>query len=163
MKETDERSTPQDKFDALNRVFAFSLDAAATAENAKCKRFFTVEDDALKQDWSTWSERRVFCNPPYSRGELARWIRKAHYEATVRYVQTVMLLPGDTSTTWFHEAEQLAFLYHVRGRWRFNDNKSAAKFGTVLALFGFRFLDMGHFPRALQEAGIPGYLHITER
>ena len=48
---TDEWSTPQALFDTLNRVFHFTLDVCATPENAKCARYFTKEQDGLKQDW----------------------------------------------------------------------------------------------------------------
>ena len=48
---TPEWSTPQELFDGLNAVYHFTLDAAATAENAKCKRFFTREQDGLSKNW----------------------------------------------------------------------------------------------------------------
>ena len=54
--------TPQDFFDALNDEFGFDLDAAASAENAKCREFFDEEADGLSSDWGG---RTVWCNPPY--------------------------------------------------------------------------------------------------
>lgn len=45
--------TPQSLFDELDREFHFTLDAAATPDNAKCARFYTPQDDALKQSWQT--------------------------------------------------------------------------------------------------------------
>lgn len=48
---TGEWSTPQDFFDRLDWKYHFTLDAAATAENAKCARFFTAEDDGLSKNW----------------------------------------------------------------------------------------------------------------
>ena len=36
---TPEWATPQDVFDELNKEFRFTLDPAATKENAKCPRF----------------------------------------------------------------------------------------------------------------------------
>jgi len=70
---TNEWATPQDFFDILNKEFNFTLDAAATDENAKCKRYFTEKDDGLAQ---SWDGERVFCNPPYGRG-LKHWVKKA--------------------------------------------------------------------------------------
>jgi site-specific DNA-methyltransferase (adenine-specific) len=50
---TSEWETPQDLFDKLNEEFGpFTLDPCATKENAKCKRFFTMEDNGLKQSWA---------------------------------------------------------------------------------------------------------------
>lgn len=50
-RESDEWSTPQDLFDKLNEEFKFTLDPCATAENAKCKKYFTAEQNGLLQDW----------------------------------------------------------------------------------------------------------------
>jgi site-specific DNA-methyltransferase (adenine-specific) len=47
---TDEWPTPQAFFDKLNRRHRFTLDAAATAGNAKCPLYFTREQDGLKQE-----------------------------------------------------------------------------------------------------------------
>lgn len=48
---TDEWATPQDLFDKLDATFHFTLDPCATPENAKCAKFYTKEQDGLKQDW----------------------------------------------------------------------------------------------------------------
>lgn len=48
---TDNWATPQALFDKLNAVFHFTLDVCANKDNAKCKRYFTKEQDGLKQDW----------------------------------------------------------------------------------------------------------------
>ena len=71
--QTDMWSTPQSFFDELNKEFDFTLDPCATKENAKCKKFFTEQDDGLLQ---SWDGERVFCNPPYGR-VLKNWVRKA--------------------------------------------------------------------------------------
>ena len=61
---TDEWATPQGIFDELNREFRFTLDPCATAENAKCERFYTRERDGLQE--APWTGERVFMNPPYA-------------------------------------------------------------------------------------------------
>ena len=48
---TDLWATPQAFFDKLNEEFHFTLDPCATPENAKCERYFTKEQDGLKQNW----------------------------------------------------------------------------------------------------------------
>ena len=48
---TDLWATPQTLFDELDAEFHFELDVCATAENAKCKRYFTPEIDGLAQNW----------------------------------------------------------------------------------------------------------------
>jgi len=44
-------ATPQDLFDELNEEFHFNLDPCANAENHKCERYFTEEDNGLLQEW----------------------------------------------------------------------------------------------------------------
>ena len=61
---TDQWATPQDFFDELNKEFSFDLDPCADAQNHKCERYFTKEQDGLRMDWGG---SRVFCNPPYGR------------------------------------------------------------------------------------------------
>lgn len=48
---SDMWETPQELFEKLDGEFHFTLDACATHENAKCKRYFTERDNALVQDW----------------------------------------------------------------------------------------------------------------
>lgn len=44
---TDMWATPQGFFDELDREFGFTLDVCATPENAKCRKFYTKEQDGL--------------------------------------------------------------------------------------------------------------------
>ena len=68
---TDMWATPQEFFDELDREFGFTLDVCATPENAKCRKFYTKEQDGLAQPW-----QRVWGNPPYGR-EIGKWVKKA--------------------------------------------------------------------------------------
>jgi phage N-6-adenine-methyltransferase len=65
--------TPQALFDHLARWFSFNLDPCAEPETTKCDRFFTEEDNGLKQDWGDNSV--VFVNPPYRDSKL--WLKKS--------------------------------------------------------------------------------------
>lgn len=73
MSKTPEWATPQSLFDELDREFHFTLDPAATKENAKCKKFYTSKENGLDQ---TWSGECVFLNPPYGR-VIGKWVEKA--------------------------------------------------------------------------------------
>ena len=94
-QDKDDRATPTDLFDALNRRFLFTVDACATKENAKLPRFFTEEQNGLAQDWTG---ERVWCNPPYS--EISPWVEKAiGGGADV----AVLLIPANrTDQKWWH-------------------------------------------------------------
>jgi phage N-6-adenine-methyltransferase len=66
-KASDEWSTPQEFFDGLHREFHFDVDAAASAENAKCSVWYGDKVDALAlENWATVPSS-VWLNPPYSR------------------------------------------------------------------------------------------------
>lgn len=73
---TDQWETPQEFFDELNAEFHFTLDPCADAHNHKCDKYFTKEQDGLKQEWSGV----VFCNPPYGR-DISKWVEKAYNSA----------------------------------------------------------------------------------
>ena len=128
--------TPQDLFDKLHAEYNFTLDAAATDENAKLDNYYTEEDNALEQKW----EGRVFVNPPYGR-EIKHWVKKAYKESLEPYNEcVVMLVPSRTDTIYWHEhifgkAKDIDFL---KGRLKFEINgeaKDAAPFPSALITY----------------------------
>ena len=129
---TNEWSTPQDFFDELNKEFNFTLDPCATSGNAKCTKYFTVEDDGLKQDWS---KDTVFMNPPYGR-EIKYWVQKA-YEESLKGATVVCLIPARTDTAYWHDyifgkADDIRFL---RGRLKFGESKNPAPFPSAIIIY----------------------------
>ncbi len=133
---SDEWSTPQWLFDALDREFRFVLDACASHENHKCKHYFTIEDDALIQDWHPF--KRVWMNPPYDsmsvRGRLTKWVEKAHNEARKQCV-VVCLLPASTSTRWWHDHVLRGRVRYIKGRLKYSDGKGQASFSSAIVIF----------------------------
>lgn len=73
---SNEWATPQNFFDTLDNEFNFTLDPCSTKENAKCKKFYTKEDDGLSK---SWTDETVFMNPPYGR-DIKYWVEKAYTE-----------------------------------------------------------------------------------
>ena len=130
--ERQDWATPQRFFDALDAEFRFTLDACATADNAKCPRFFSPADDALTQPW----DGIVFCNPPYGHG-IGRWVRKAHMEATFRHGTTVVaLIPARTDTAWWHDdVMQATEIRLIRGRLRFSGHDVNAPFPCAVVVW----------------------------
>lgn len=43
--------TPQDFYEELDAEFNFDLDPAATHKSAKCRNYFTPDEDGLSQEW----------------------------------------------------------------------------------------------------------------
>lgn len=122
--------TPQRLFDDLNREFHFTLDACATAQNAKCARYYSPDQNGLRQPW----DGVVWCNPPYGR-KIGQWVRKA-FAASSEGSTVVMLLPSRTDTKWFHDwiynRSEIRFL---KGRLKFGGAKNAAPFPSMVVIF----------------------------
>jgi len=96
----NEWCTPIDLYEKLDAEFHFDLDAAATAENALAPIYISKESNALIQDWCEESGTgTIFLNPPYGRGVIKEFVRKAYLESTQGAV-VVCLLPFSGSS-WF--------------------------------------------------------------
>ena len=140
----DERFTPADLYREFDSRFHFTLDAAASLENAKCSLFYDRETDGLR---SPWAGHRVWCNPPYS--DIEPWLKKAHAEHP-NCPAIVLLLPANRTEQpfWHRWIEPLRdkagsgvrteFIAcrrnfgapHLEGKWR-----SSPPFGLVAIIF----------------------------
>jgi phage N-6-adenine-methyltransferase len=128
-------ATPQPLFDLLDAEFHFDLDPCATAESAKCERFYTAADDGLIRPW----EGSVFMNPPYGRA-IGRWVEKAYREAKDG-ATVVALIPARTDTAYWHDfvmnASEIRF---IRGRLHFGGDFETtahnAPFPSAIVVFG---------------------------
>lgn len=128
---TDEWSTPKPFFEALNRIFNFTLDVCATSENAKCLLFFTKEQDGLSQ---SWDKHRVWMNPPYGI-EIVYWVKKAHETAMLGNL-VVGLLPSRTDNAWWNTyVKGHADIHFIMGRLAFGDGTASAPFPSALAIW----------------------------
>ena len=102
----------------------------AVAENAKCTKFFTPEDNALEQDWAP---HVCFMNPPYGRS-ITSWIEKAYNEA-LKGAVVVCLLPSRTDTRWWHNYVMKGKIHFIKGRLKFGNAKNSAPFPSVIVIF----------------------------
>lgn len=123
--QVDDRGTDKALFAALSARFGgFTLDAAAAERNAKCERYYSIEDDGLSQPWYG----SVWCNPPYS--DCGAWVRKAWAEFNAgRCDRIVMLLPANrVEQAWWQDnvepfrdrAGSPLQVEFIRGRIRFD-------------------------------------------
>lgn len=125
--------TPKELFDKLNREYNFTLDVCAIHKNAKCKKYFTPQQNGLKQNWGG----HCFMNPPYG-GEIGKWIEKAYKESRKINCTVVALLPARTDTRWFHEwiyrmhGVEVEFL---KGRLKFGNSTNSAPFPSMVVVF----------------------------
>lgn len=110
-----EWATPPELFARLDARWHFTLDVCARANNAKCRRFFSLPApeaeapvpgdgelacgiDGLTQPWAP---EVCWMNPPYGR-EIGAWLAKARVEALAGAV-VVALIPARTDTAWWHQ------------------------------------------------------------
>lgn len=132
-------STPQNFYDELNKEFNFTLDPCCTKETAKCKKFFTEEDDGLSK---SWYGETVFMNPPYGR-EIKHWIKKAYDEFMGGGCTVVCLIPSRTDTQYWHN--YIFPLYYdgsgdveirfLKGRLKFGNAKNSAPFPSAVIIY----------------------------
>lgn len=125
----DEWSTPDDLFAELGDIFHFDLDACASAHNAKCGRFFSREQDALRQRWAG----TVWMNPPYGR-RIGAFMQKAFEESKLG-ATVVCLVPSRTDTAWWHTYARQGQIIFLRGRLRFGGATSSAPFPSAIVIF----------------------------
>ena len=127
---TDLWETPKDLYDKLDAIFHFELDVCALPENAKCNRYFTPNDDGLKQEW------RGVCwmNPPYGR-QISKWIKKAYESAVYGGATVVCLIPARTDTAWWHDYAMKGEVRFIRGRLKFGGSKNSAPFPSAIVVF----------------------------
>lgn len=125
-------ATPQDFFDKLNEEFHFTLDVAASPDNAKCPVYFTEEQDGLAQSWEGYT---VWCNPPYCR-KTGLWVKKAYEEHQRTGCTVVMLLPSRTDVKWFHDyILGKAEIRFIKGRLKFGGSKNSAPFPSIVVIY----------------------------
>jgi len=124
-----EWSTPVDLFDDLNRIFHFDLDACASPTNAKCPRYFTKEQDALRQSW----RGTVWMNPPYGR-QISHFMKKA-YEESLDGATVVCLVPSRTCTRWWHGYAKHGNITLLRNRLKFGGSQDSAPFPSAIVIF----------------------------
>lgn len=149
--------TPWALIKLLETVFGkFTLDVCASAGNAKAKRFFTEEEDGLKQTWSG----RVWCNPPFSMKE--EFLRKVMRERNRCEVIAVLLPNNARETEWWrynvwYLADEIITLtpriqFTINGRRPVRINAagkevvSGVAYGSCIAIYRPRFSRVTYGP-----------------
>jgi len=116
------------------------------------KRFFTIADDGLRQEW----HGRVWLNPPYSHPAIGNFVEKLVSEVAGNRVSAAILLTNNyTDTSWFHKAATAAqAICFTRGRIKFasldgrglespTQGQAFYYFGGSVKLFADAFSEVG--------------------
>lgn len=133
----DDYCTPLALFNKIDAVFRFGWDAAASAENKLCERYFSERDaSALESAWNT--NTAVWCNPPF--GNKEPFLEKAIAFRNLNRA-VVFLLPNNARESlwwrdlvWRHADEIVTLTPRVNFE---IDGKPArgVAFGSCLAIY----------------------------
>lgn len=157
--ETDERFTPEHVLEVVRQFAPIYLDPCTTPENpVGAENFFTAEDDGLSEGRGWYcgdGDRVAFVNCPYSRGELARWMRRIVSESR-EFHGIIALIPSDLGT----EAGQLVAqtadaICFVKGRLTFSTPAgkldAGAKQASIMPYWG---KETQRFERVFAQLGV---------
>ncbi len=73
--------------------------------------------DGLEIEWP--KGKPIFVNPPYTRGQISKWVKKCH-DLYLEGYDIIMLIPAYTDTKYFHDyIYGIANLEFLRGRLTF--------------------------------------------
>jgi phage N-6-adenine-methyltransferase len=134
--------TPRWIVNELEKVFAFTVDAAANKGNRKFPRYFDEADNGLEQ---SWEGEVVFCNPPHSKGAYGAWVDKAQIEFLNSGVTSVLVLPYNWETKGFSGVREAAsYLVMPHKRIKYDApagiDGSSPTFYSCIVVFSFETL-----------------------
>lgn len=113
----DEFETPKTLFNSLIEKYQIfpKLDVAATLENRKCLKFFTIQDNALEQEWT----EDFWCNHPHTLH--AQFVQKSYQQWAKYNVNGLMIIPANCGRTsyWHKYIEPFAKYNMIEGSIRF--------------------------------------------
>ncbi|MBQ4838817.1 DNA N-6-adenine-methyltransferase [Pseudoalteromonas luteoviolacea] len=114
--------TPRWLFNAINREFQFSMDAAALWDSRLVDFYLSPLINSLLMDWSKLTTGNVWLNPPYS--NIRPWMLKC-IEQRALGITTVCLVPHESRAEWWFYALQaneirdiVGYYCPKTGKWR---------------------------------------------
>ena len=136
--DTDTWATPQAIFDPLDGIFHFTCDVCATMNNHKCVNYISPTNNALNHstEWGLVS----WMNPPYSRGNIDKFMERAYLEH-LDGKTIVCLVPPSLNGKWFNNYGVNGRIYTRLGRIKFinpltGDYGKNPRGDNILIVFG---------------------------
>lgn len=171
---SDERRTPRWFFEACDRLWGpFDLDAAADGWNHQVDTYVTRKQDLFRLRPCA---RHVWLNPPYSRGQLDRFLGLARdMVLDGRWGRVVCLVPVDPSSQWWQrQIETPAKRGKLEAQWLYGQlpppfthatrrSCPALSITTVFAPQRLRFDEPGGFSHRSTGAKQPSVVVVFER
>lgn len=147
--------TPEEYVEAARIVMGgIDLDPAthrAAQKVVRAKKFFTKEDDGLKQEW----HGRVWLNPPYAQPLISEFVDKMIAERSSRRVTSgIMLTHNYTDTEWFQALTACAdAICFTKGRIRFVSPEGELAAPTQGQAFSYFGSERGKFLKEFKSIG----------
>ena len=122
--------TPWELFYALEAKFRFTIDGAARADNTKCPRFISPQQNAHVTELHN---EVIFCNPPYQ--DVMPWVDTfEHWHKAGNTVVT--LLQDKTDTKWFLRLWQgCREIWFLQPRINFIGTETGNMHGAIVAVY----------------------------
>ena len=133
-------------FNAMDKEFNFSLDAAANDKNHKVANYLTKENNSLGVDWyqnildyeQAYDKNRftAWINPPYGKGYIKKFMDKC-IEEKEKGVTSVLLVPATLDAQWLpiNEISEIRIItggrlsfYHPKTDKKVNGNTKGSMF-----------------------------------
>jgi phage N-6-adenine-methyltransferase len=138
--------TPSWLIDNIQQWRVISIDPCASPNPRDwfAQKNYTEDQDGLTKSWHVRvgsKKRIVYWNPPYSSGNLIKWVRKARFEYEKNKTESIGLVPIDMSTEWWEVAntdigEHSVPFCAIRKRLKFEGAKDTARFSSALIYYG---------------------------
>lgn len=118
----------------LLEIRDFTIDLAASADNAVCPTYYDEARNALIQPWRV-GEGWAWCNPPF--GDLRPWVQKAATEAEDFGAHVAMLVPAGVGSNWWRDyVHDVATVMLLNGRLTFVGHTAPYPKDCALLLYG---------------------------
>lgn len=127
--------TPKDFMRVVGWKFGkISFDLAASSENAKADKFFTINDNSLEQDWTQLSGN-LWLNPPFK--DIKSWVKKCVKTVKERKFkgQILCLVPASVGSNWFKDYVIGNDIYFINGRLTFEGAEDPYPRDCMLVVF----------------------------
>ena len=160
-RDSDNWHTPLEFIEAARTVLGvidldpFSDEQANT--RVRATRIFTVADNALAIKWADPDTRKVWMNPPYSRGmsslAVDKFIDEFNYGS---FDEAIVLMNSSTDTNWFHRMATIcSALCFTKGRISFiaDDGKKSSG-NTKGQVFFYIGRDIEKFRKVFSAFGL---------
>jgi len=130
--------TPKDFITAVKNLLGideFTIDLAASVDNAQAKQYITEEQNSLSVDWTVATHAGWgWLNPPYD--NIAPWAEKCAKHGR-EHANIALLVPASVGSNWYRDfVHRQASVLFLNKRVQFVGHKYPYPKDLLLAIYG---------------------------